>query len=204
MRFWIHFRMARLINKQMAENGVEIDGLFFVLGNLAPDMTFSYIFRKHTRRVSLPHLQKQIRYLYEDGIDPCSARFSWHLGVMSHYVCDFLCYPHTPAFDGGATGHFLHEVRQSVRCEDILPFDKQKSKGLNATRLAVALEHHIERRERLLRLNSGEQYAEVSIAMYVSAWASSGAYFYAAQRSSGISLARWNRYIPIDIPKSSA
>ena len=190
MRFWVHFRMARLINKQMAENGVGIDGLGFILGNLAPDMTFSYVFRRHTREVSLPHLQKQIKHLYEDGMDPCSARFSWHLGVMSHYVCDFLCYPHTPAFKGGAAGHFLHEVRQSVQASDLLPFNGQKSKGLDAVRLAAALDRHIERRERLLFLNGDEEYTEVPVAMYVAAWASSGAYLYAAQGTTGRSLIR--------------
>ena len=185
MRFWMHYRMARLINKQMAENGVTTDGLFFLLGNLAPDMTFSYIFRRHTRKVSLPHLKKQIKYLYEDGIDPYSAKFSWHLGIMSHYVCDFLCYPHTPAFTGGTAGHFLHEVKQSVRATDLLPFNKKKSIGLNARKLTLALDRHIERREKLLLQNGAKGYAEVSIAMYVAAWASSGAYLYAVQAGAG-------------------
>jgi len=173
--------MARLINKQMKENGVEADSLFFVLGNLAPDMTFSYVFRRHTREISLPHLEKQIRFLYKKGVDPYGVFFSWHLGVMSHYVCDFLCYPHTPAFNRGAVGHFFHEVKQSVHASDVLPFNKQKSRGLDAARLTAALERHIDRRERLLSQNSGQEYKEVSIAMYVAAWASTGAYLYAIQ-----------------------
>ena len=177
--------MARLINRQMKENGVEADGLFFVLGNLAPDMTFSYIHRRHTRAVSLPHLEKQIRCLYKKGADPYGAVFSWRLGVMSHYVCDFLCYPHTPAYKRGAAGHFFHEVRQSVHSSDVLPLDKQKGRGLDAVKLTEALERHIERREKLLSQNGGQEYAEVSVAMYVASWASSSAYLYALQRSAG-------------------
>ena len=204
MRFWMHFKMARLISRQIAENGVEIDGLLFTLGNLAPDMTFSYVFRRHTRQVSLPHLQKQIRHLYGEGSDPYKVRFSWHLGVMSHYVCDFLCYPHTPAFDGTTASHFLHEARQSVHGGDMLPLRNRKSKGLNEAGLTAALDRYIERHERLLSQNSDEKYMEVPIAMYAAAWASSGAYFYAVQKSACNPLPRLRRYIPIDIPRSSA
>jgi hypothetical protein len=175
--------MARLIGKQMAENGIYTDGLFFILGNLAPDMTLSYVYRRHTREISLPHLEKQIRFLYKKGVDPYGAAFSWHLGVMSHYVCDFLCYPHTPAYNGGTAGHFFHEVRQTAKASDILPFDKQKSRGLDAARLTAALDRHIERRERLLSQNGNQEYEEVSIAMYVAAWASSCAYLYVLQKS---------------------
>ena len=183
MRFWIHYKMARLINKQVADSGVVIDGLFFIMGNLAPDMTFSYVFRRHTREMSLPHLEKQIKFLYKEGVDPCSAAFAWRLGVMSHYVCDYLCYPHTQAYTKGAAGHFVHEVKQTVQASDMLPFDKKKSKGLNAARFSAALERHIERQERLLLQNGGQNYAEVSIAMYVAVWASCGAYLHALQES---------------------
>ena len=190
MRFWMHFRMARLIYRQLEENGAQTDGLFFVLGNLAPDMTFSYIYRRHTREISLPYLEKQINFLYKKGIDSRDAAFSWHLGVMSHYICDFLCYPHTPAFNRGAAGHFFHEVRQSVHTSDVLPFNKKKSKGLDAVTLSAALERHIERREKLLSQNGGQEYAEVSIAMYVATWASSSVLLYAHQRRAGRSLMR--------------
>ena len=179
MRFGIHFRMALLMRKQMAENGVNLDGVSFLLGNLAPDMSFSYIFRRHTRIVSLPHLNKQIKSLYKEGIDPYSLKFSWHLGVMSHYVCDFLCYPHTMAYNGNTAGHLYYEVRQSVKSSDMLPFEKPNNRGLDAIRLGIALDRFIEKRERHGLLKNGKEYNEVPAAMQIAVWASSGVFFHA-------------------------
>ena len=183
MRFWNHYRMAKLIYRQMAENGMQIIETFFILGNLGPDLYFSYIYRQHTRARSGAHLEKQLNRLYAADTAESAEKFSYHLGVMSHYVCDFLCYPHTPAFKGGTREHILHEKRQTV-CADMLPFNSKKIKGFDLANLTKKLDRQISRREQLLAKSACDDcydYKEIPIAMYVATWAAAGAWLHATQ-----------------------
>ena len=172
--------MAKLIYRQMDENGIQVNEAFFVLGNLGPDLYFSYLFRQHTRARSGAHLERQLKCLYAANATKSAAKFSYHLGVMSHYVCDFLCYPHTPAFRGSTREHILHEKRQKVNAE-LLPFNRQQSMGLNHEKLTKTLNHRISSSERRLSGNSCDDYTEIPVAMYVATWAVAGAWLYAAQ-----------------------
>ena len=188
MRFWNHYRMAKLIYRQMAENSIQVNEAFFILGNLGPDLYFSYIYRHHTRAGSGAHLERQINCLYAAGAEENAAKFSYHLGVMSHYICDFLCYPHTPAFRGGTRVHIQHEKRQTVSA-DMLPFNSQKIKGLDIAELKKTLDRKISYREQLMARNTRDDfddYSEIPIAMYVATWAVAGAWFHAAQRATHI------------------
>ena len=183
MRFWNHYRMAKLIYRQMAENGIQVNNTFFIIGNLGPDLYFSYLYRQHTRARSGAHLERQLNCLYTAGAEENATKFSFRLGVMSHYICDFLCYPHTPAFMGSTREHIMHEKRQTV-CADMLPFDNQKIKGLDLAKLTKTLNRQISRREHLMARNACndyDDYPEIPIAMYVATWAAAGAWFYAAQ-----------------------
>lgn len=38
---------------------------------------------------------------------------SLRLGILSHYICDFMCYVHTPAFKGSLKEHRAYEEEQS-------------------------------------------------------------------------------------------
>jgi hypothetical protein len=59
-----------------------------------------------------------MRRLFEGRLDPRSARFSYSLGIVSHYVCDYFCYPHHPSFKGGLREHIAYETRQRPEPED--------------------------------------------------------------------------------------
>jgi len=181
MKFWNHYKMGQLIYKSMEENGIRLNKTMFVYGNLAPDMCFSYIYRMHTRVVSASYLSKQLKCVYSGDHLPESAKFSYSLGVMSHYICDFLCFPHTTAFNGGTHEHYLHEKKQTVKASDLLPLNKKKCTGLNYILLTDMIDRYISRREKLYGQNAEMKYGEISFAMYVAAWASSNAYLYAEQ-----------------------
>jgi hypothetical protein len=43
-----------------------------------------------------------------------SRWYSLRLGMISHYVCDFMCYVHTSDFDGGFREHRAYEQEQSA------------------------------------------------------------------------------------------
>jgi hypothetical protein len=110
MKLGNHYKIGRLICQKMAENDMPLNEPLFVFGNLAPDLTFSYLYRAHVRALSSSYLDKRLQRLYKGGMAPGGARFSFYLGVMTHYICDFFCYPHTPAFKGGVREHVLYSV----------------------------------------------------------------------------------------------
>ena len=179
MRFWNHYRMGRLMYANMAKNGIRLNEWAFVLGNLAPDISLSYLYRQHSREVSAPYLAKQLEFLYGGSAAYGDAGFSYSLGVMSHYVCDFLCYPHTTAFKGGAREHIIHENNQMVGPADLLPFNKKNSVGMDLDKLARILDKYISRHERLFARDEASGQNDVPIAMHVSTWAAAGAYLFA-------------------------
>jgi len=100
---------------------------------------------------------------------------------MSHYICDFLCYPHTTAFKGGTHEHYLHEKKQKVEADDLLPLNKKRCNGLSYFLLTDMIDRYISRREKLFGQSTELKYGEISFAMYVAAWASSNAYLFAEQ-----------------------
>jgi hypothetical protein len=163
----------------MEKGGMKMDRMMFIFGNLAPDMTFSYIYRRHTRTKSAPHMAWQIQKLYDGSLTPGGAGFSYRLGVMCHYVCDFLCYPHTPGFEGGASEHIAHENAQVVRVGDAPPSGKRKKLGMDITRLTDALGRHITKYERLLAQYAEPAAFDIPAAMQAAAWASASVYLYA-------------------------
>jgi len=40
--------------------------------------------------------------------------FSFHLGILTHYICDYFCYPHSSGYDKGLIHHILYEVLQKA------------------------------------------------------------------------------------------
>ena len=43
-----------------------------------------------------------------------SVLFSFHLGVLTHYICDYFCYPHSAIYDKGFVHHVIYEIRQKI------------------------------------------------------------------------------------------
>jgi len=176
MKMQNHFRMGRLIHKKMAVNDIWLNKFLFMWGNLAPDLCFSYIYRLHTRAASAHKLEKLLDQLYKGELTVESMRFSYYLGVMSHYLCDFFCYPHTPVFKGGLREHYLYEDKQTVNANDMPPFYMQKSMGLSRAKLIDMLDWYIINHEQSLAQNAKTANADIPLAMYASAWAISAVY----------------------------
>lgn len=151
----------------------------FIFGNLAPDLCFSFLFHKHNHTESAASLAKLLKRLYDGDIAFNEAMFSFYLGMATHYVCDFLCYPHSPAFKGGLREHVIYERKQTVNSDDMLPFYKQKSKNLSLAKLIEKLDGHISRREQLFSQNVGLTNCDIPLAMYVATWVASCAYLHA-------------------------
>ena len=177
-----HLKMGRLIQDEMAKHDMPLNKPLFLAGNLAPDLIVSYLFRQHSYPLCANQLKKLIRRLYDGGAARGYMKFSFLLGIMSHYLCDFFCYPHTTVFSGGVREHARYEKYQTVSADDILPFEKQNSTNVSFSTLVGALDGHITEHEQVLADNIGVSTLDIPQAVYFTTWAASAIYLNAAAK----------------------
>ena len=179
MKFYNHYKMGCLIWENMAKNDMPLPKIPFVLGNLVPDFTIFFLIKLHSYASCACRVNSLLRRLYKCNKSPNRFLFSIRAGIMSHYVCDFLCYPHTSAFKGSIREHALYEKNQTVSTDDImLPFNKYESMDFNLHSLTIALERRITRREKLFLLNTDMSSFDIAFAIHVATWTSSAAYIH--------------------------
>ena len=186
MKFRNHYKMGRQMYKAMAENGIQLNEAAFVLGNLAPDMSLSCFYSRHSREHSERRMARPLARLYGGDYTNDSLVFSYSLGVMSHYICDFLCYSHTPAFKGDIQEHIRHEKYQAVSAAGMLPFNVQENAGMDLPELKARLDAYISQQEQLLAQNPELAQNDVFIAMHAAAWASTGVWLHAGESTAAI------------------
>ena len=109
MRLEIHYRIAKKISAEMKELGLHLHESSFLFGNFFPDLIHSYFWCKHEYSVSRDFLRKKIERLKKKPIF-----FSFRLGVLTHYICDYFCYPHSSSFDKGLIHHITYEIKQKI------------------------------------------------------------------------------------------
>jgi len=184
MRLSNHRKMGKIIWGQMTSEEMPLRKRLFLLGNLAPDLKLSFLLRLHSHSKCSKRLQKMIRRLH-DSKRKCSSRmFSYKLGVMAHYICDFLCHTHTAAFDGGFREHFKYERRQVVTPVNIIPFDKEQSIKHSHCELYNALEKCIAKREKIVSSNTDLSSGDLYVAMNIATWAATAIYMHSAVKYS--------------------
>jgi hypothetical protein len=109
MRLEIHHKIGKKICGELKELGLELHEKLFLLGNLFPDLIHSYLWRRHEYRHSRNYLRKKLLMLRKRP-----RFFSFHLGIVTHYICDYFCYPHSSVYNKGFISHVLYELRQKV------------------------------------------------------------------------------------------
>jgi hypothetical protein len=107
-----HYKMGRRIYLKLRRQGIFLQRLWFLLGNLIPDLCISFVYRRHEYEATSMSLKKLMRRLYDGRLNPHSALFSFCLGIINHYVCDYFCYSHHPSFTGGLWAHIVYEMCQ--------------------------------------------------------------------------------------------
>ena len=176
MKFLNHYKMGRLIWNEMATNDMVLKKRLYLLGNLAPDMFGLFLFRQHSYISCGSRLRKRLRQLIEGNVTRNGILFSFYSGVISHYLCDFLCYVHTAAFKGSVREHYIYERSQIVNAGDMLPFDKNRSMDYNYTGLKFDIENCIDVHEKILSQNAGLSTTDIPMAVHVATWAASAIY----------------------------
>ncbi|MGL5295612.1 MAG: zinc dependent phospholipase C family protein [Culicoidibacterales bacterium] len=110
----------RLIAKQVSKLiynriGFQIEEKYFYYGAIAPDLHPDLFFSMtHTREGSETFVFAQCqRILDTEWTEKNSRRLAYTLGVMSHFIADYHCYPHvyTREYDENFRAHFQYELR---------------------------------------------------------------------------------------------
>jgi len=109
MRLEIHHKIGKMVCGELKELGCQINEKLFLLGNIFPDLIQSYVWCRHEYKHSRKFLQRKL-----DILKKRPKLFSFHLGVLTHYICDYFCYPHSTGYDKGLIYHITYEIRQKV------------------------------------------------------------------------------------------
>jgi len=109
MRLKVHHKIGKKVCAELKEFGCQIHEKLFLAGNLFPDLIHSYIWCRHEYRYSREYIRKKL-----DMLRKKPRLFSFHLGVLAHYICDYFCYPHSAAYDKGIIHHITYEIRQKI------------------------------------------------------------------------------------------
>jgi hypothetical protein len=109
MRLEIHYRIGRKVCGELKELGLHVNEKLFLLGNFYPDLIHSYLWCKHEYRHSREYIRKKIERLKKQPLF-----FSFHLGILTHYICDYFCYPHSGVYDKNVFHHIMYEFNQKV------------------------------------------------------------------------------------------
>jgi len=109
MRIDIHYKIAKRICAETKELGLHLHEKSFLFGNLFPDLIQSFFWCRHEYSASREYLKKKIEKLKKKPF-----LFSFQLGILTHYICDYFCYPHSRIYDKSMLQHILYELRQKT------------------------------------------------------------------------------------------
>ncbi len=130
MKYRIHRLLAEQIRLHCEDRlPLRLQSRWFSWGNVYPDCTHRRL-QLHEAASAGPMLGRMIVRRCRWGIrgDRTLSRFaSLRLGIIAHYVCDFMCYVHTSRFTGT-----LKEHREYERVQGALEGSRELTRSLHA------------------------------------------------------------------------
>ena len=113
-----HIRVAHLLMDYVEQTcGVTFDSSGFVYGNLKPDLTGTYLTKRHNPSIMMDEVMDKIRAFTEKyTIGPVNGReLSVDLGEICHCMTDFFTYPHNDdIYERNLLAHYLYEKRVAL------------------------------------------------------------------------------------------
>ncbi|MDO4270962.1 MAG: zinc dependent phospholipase C family protein [Eubacteriales bacterium] len=110
-----HVRVAHLLLDYVEQTcGVTFDQSGFVYGNLKPDLTGTYLTKRHYPSLMMDEVMEKIRAFAEKyTIGPVNGHeLSVDLGEICHFITDFFTYPHNDdIYDHNLLAHYVYEKR---------------------------------------------------------------------------------------------
>jgi hypothetical protein len=170
----------------MKRNGMGLKRFPFILGNLAPDLYFSFLFRRHEYGCSILSVKEAVFRLYDGRFDPCSSLFAYLMGIVSHYICDYFCYSHSPAFRGNLLDHIKYEWIQRMADAKRVSFSGQEGYMMGFHRLMDTLDEYVRAHDHALMLDAAAAQTDLAMGTAVAEWLTE-AVFCSAERRSALS-----------------
>jgi hypothetical protein len=113
-----HTRVGRLLLDYIREScGVTFDEAAFLYGNLKPDLTGTYLTKRHYPSVMQDEvMEKMAAFLKNHHLEKQNGReLSVDLGEICHYWTDFFCYPHNDdIYPHNLLAHYIYEKRMGL------------------------------------------------------------------------------------------
>jgi hypothetical protein len=173
--------MAEIIYQRMKRNGMGLKRFPFMLGSLAPDLCLSFIFRRHEYDCSGIFVRKTMLRLYEGRFDPCSTLFAYFMGIVSHYVCDYFCYSHSPAFRGNLGDHIKSDWVQHMPDAGNIPFHEREGHTAGFRHLMDTLDEQVRTHDHNLTRDPATTRTDITTGTVMAEWLA-GAVFCSAEQ----------------------
>ena len=113
-----HIRVANLLMDYVEQTcGVTFDQSGFVYGNLKPDLTGTYLTKRHNPSIMMDEVMEKIRtFTRKYTIGRTNGReLSVDLGEICHYMTDFFTYPHNDdIYEHNLLAHYVYEKRVAL------------------------------------------------------------------------------------------
>lgn len=113
-----HIRVAHLLLDYVEQTcGVTFDRSAFVYGNLKPDLTGTYLSKRHNPSIMMEEVMDKIRTFTDRyTIGPVnSSELSVDLGEICHFMTDFFTYPHNDdIYERNLLAHYVYEKRVAL------------------------------------------------------------------------------------------
>ncbi len=119
-----------LLDHVEAETGVTFDTKAFLYGNLKPDLTGTYLTKRHYPSLMFEEVMDKIRSFserYEISADAINddRSLAVDLGEICHYITDFFCFPHNDdIYDHCLLRHYIYEKRIAAGLRRRLTWEK--------------------------------------------------------------------------------
>ena len=113
-----HIRVANLLMDYVEQTcGVTFDQSGFIYGNLKPDLTGTYLTKRHNPSIMMDEVMEKIRtFTRKYTIGRTNGReLSVDLGEICHYMTDFFTYPHNDdIYEHNLLAHYVYEKRVAL------------------------------------------------------------------------------------------
>lgn len=122
---------------------IKLDKSALSWGSVAPDILPQYKFKRHYQEESLDFIVNEItkliflnRHLDFNNIDSIKMKFfSKNLGIISHYLSDFVCLPHAARWTFST--NFLKHVKYEYKLENLSIEHDFKKNIINVNKIDI-------------------------------------------------------------------
>ena len=123
--------------------GIKLDKSALSWGSVAPDILPQYKFHRHYEKESLNYIVNEItklifvsRHIDFEEVDPITMKFfSKNLGIISHYLSDFVCLPHAERWTFPA--NMIKHLKYETDLNKISPYHDFKKNVINVDNMDI-------------------------------------------------------------------